>query len=148
MGHRITSALFAISCLALAAAPARAQQEIRYPPGYDSNAPRAEAADQALGMAPMSASVQFDGTLQAGGGVVSSVRDSRGFYLVTFDRSVEACTCTASFGNHNGGAVASLVQNFISANCPISKPNVVAVWIQLNGVNGNASFHLMVFCPR
>ncbi len=148
MCRQVIRTLIPLMLLLLAASSARAQEETRYPPGYDPNAPSPEAADQTRGMALMSASVASDGALQASGGVVSSARVSTGFYSVKFDRSVENCTCTASFGSHSGTAVAYLAQNYISANCPFGDPDNVTVWIIRGGVDGDYPFQLIVFCPK
>ena len=103
------------------------------------------APDQTPGMALMSATVS--GTeLAAGSGVVSIDRASTGTYDIAFKRDLEACTCTASFGSHNG-AISSSDDNFISANCPNGAGNNVRVLMLLNGEFWNAPFQLIVFCP-
>jgi hypothetical protein len=104
------------------------------------------APDQMLGMALMSATVA--GTaLAAGSGVVSIDRPDTGVYNIAFERDLEACTCTASFGAHNG-SISSGGQNFISANCPNGTGNNVRVHILSNGLFSNLPFQLIVFCPK
>ncbi len=148
MYRAICLALCVAVSVVLANSPGRAQEQLKYPPGYDPNAPRPEAADQALGTALMSATVLSDGTLLRGGGVVSSTRTSTGFYLVNFVRSVADCTCTASFGRGDGSASAYTEEPFISANCPYGGAEGVGVWIRLGGADGNYPFQLIVFCPK
>lgn len=133
------------------AGPAGAQR-IQVEPGFEVEHPRPapadkEVADQTLGMALMSATVESDGTLVRGAGVASSFRSGTGNYDVRFSRSVADCTCTASLGA-SGSAVAYSAQNFISANCPFGASGNVRVWIKLNGVDANYPFHLIVFCPK
>jgi hypothetical protein len=104
------------------------------------------APDQTLGMAIMSATVA--GTaLAAGSGVVSIDRPSTGTYDIAFTRDLEACTCTASFGSHNG-AISTVQQNFISANCPFGAGNNVRVLMLVLGTPQNSPFQLIVFCPK
>src|SRR6185437_12672333 len=53
------------------------------------------AADKTLGIALMSAIVDFQGTLISGSGATAASRTSEGQYTVMFDRDVSACTFAA-----------------------------------------------------
>lgn len=105
------------------------------------------APDRTLGMALMSATVFGNGTLASGSGVASIDHPSTGTYDVAFVRDLEACTCTASFGSHNG-TISTIQQNFISANCPFGAGNNVRVLMSANGTPQNFPFQLIVFCPK
>ena len=90
----------------LGAWPALAQTAPRteYPETQSRSAPIAPAAaDQALGMAIMSAVVNSAGNLMRGSGAVSSVRNGVGYYVVTFERSVHDCTISAISANASAG---------------------------------------------
>jgi hypothetical protein len=104
------------------------------------------APDQTLSMALMSATVSDSGVLVAGSGVVSIT----GAYDIAFERDLEACTCTASFGSHND--ISWLGENYISANCPFGAGNNVRVLMLSvssdGGVPVNRPFQLIVFCPK
>ena len=117
--------------------------------------PASAAADDTLGMAMMSASVNFNGTLAHGSGVISTQKTGTGSYTIVFERSIASCTCTATVGG-NDGATSYLYSYFTTANCPgISKPvdtaevftsqyKSVSQTIELT----DTDFHLIVFCPK
>ena len=145
MSQPIGVALFIVFAL-LPVLDTRAQET-------DSPAPAAaaqagEAADQGLGMALMSATVDINGTLIRGGGAVSVAYQVSGIYDVKFNRSVEDCSCVASFGKSDGGDLGYFVQNDVTANCPFGSANDVRVRTVLNGAFMPAPFHLIVFCPK
>ena len=105
------------------------------------------APDNTLGMALMSASVSSNGTVAASSGVTSvgSVRTGTGQYLISFDRDLAACTCTASFGERNFALISH--QSAISASCPYTAQTVF-VYTSVNDALTDRGFQLIVFCPK
>lgn len=90
-------------------------------------------------IAPMSAYVNFDGTLLEGSRVVSSTRVNSGRYNVRFDRDISKCTY----------AVTPFGLGFSPAAFPLSEaPDTlfVGIWYQTNNSTADAYFRVTVFC--
>jgi hypothetical protein len=104
------------------------------------------AADNTLGMALLSASVNSDGTL-ARGVATGANKLGTGLYEVIFDRDLTTCSYTVSPGiAANGG---SLLATFSQAEGRAG--NADGVFVELQNQAGNtvdAPFHLIVFCPK
>ena len=113
----------------------------------DARAPAKEAADQSHGMAILSASVAGDGNRVRDAGVTAVERVSLGTYRVTFERPIATCTCTASAGaNDVNAAIYGLTA---AANCPYYAADSARINIaNLGGQLVDASFHVLVFCPK
>jgi hypothetical protein len=101
------------------------------------------APDHSLGMAMMSAIVDYQGTLVSGAGATAASRTSQGQYTVTFERDVSACSfaATSTFQSEMIGASAD------------SAANVARVYstFPMNGGGASASdsgFNLLVFCTK
>jgi hypothetical protein len=110
---------------------------------------RPTAADQTLGMALMGALVKYDGTLVLGsGGVVSSSRIQTAVYEIVFDRPVTNCILSATSGGEPSTGTAYVVQP--SPRYPFGMPNNIRVVMYNADASGqlDATFHLMVFCPK
>lgn len=112
--------------------------------------PLRAAPDQTLGMTLMTASVNSSGNVVfASGGVAGELKVGTGNYLIHFNRPLATCTCTASLGHraavHEGGFPPS----WISCNVPdVYYPSSVRVFTALSGSSADASFHVIVFCPK
>jgi hypothetical protein len=104
----------------------------------------AAAPDNTLGMALMAATVAGNATLIRGAGVVAVGRGSgaKGDFVVTFDRSLANCTCTAT--------LMSAFESTIAAICPrgdqLLNQVEVVTWFQAQAFD--LAFHLIVFCPK
>ena len=117
------------------------------------------AADDTLGVSIMSASVKSDGTLHHGSGVVSVTKTpmSMGTYHVTFERDITTCTCVANLGGVDGTTTYALTWH-VNANCPPfiagspTDPTLALVSTTRDLGNtyqqADASFHLLMFCPK
>jgi hypothetical protein len=106
------------------------------------------AADQTLGMALMSATVDADATLIRGSGAVGSITTGNpGDFVVTFNRDVRDCTYVASVG----GSISPVAHTAnVAASAPgvSSGPNTVRMTTSNNGTYANYPFHLIVFCYK
>jgi hypothetical protein len=97
------------------------------------------AADQTLGMAILSAFVLDGGTLIRGAGALSATYDGSGKHTVKFNRPLAGCVATAS--SSFGGVIASSLVD--------EGGDTVRVDIYSHAGNtGEASFQVIVFCPR
>jgi hypothetical protein len=96
--------------------------------------------DSSLGMAVMSARVNFDGTLIDGAGATSAVATSPGIYEVVFERDVSGCTYSVTLRDF---ALAW-------ANASSATERAVAVRIAKHDLTTYMSvgFHLIVYCAR
>lgn len=138
--------LVAVTSLGLIASSAAAQQiETQRAPA--PTGPSGEAADQSLGMAIMSATVEGDGTLRGIAGVVGAAKVSTGNYTIRFVRSVAGCMCVGSPGTSDGSAIHTSGALAITVNCPFGDPENVRVWSRIGGADADFPFHLIVFCP-
>jgi hypothetical protein len=93
-------------------------------------------------MALMAAFVASDGTLIRGSGATGASRAGLGSYLVQFDRAVSLDDPTGCFFVANSYFQDVLVTPTRQA------PNGVSVATKSGGNFVDASFYLLVFCPR
>ena len=107
-------------------------------------APAPEAADQTLGMAIMSASVDADGTLLGGAGVTRLV-NSGGSYALDFARSIAGCARVANIGLPTAQVGSGSITTSGDAEIPDR------LFVNTRDANGSLAaqpFHLIVFCPK
>jgi hypothetical protein len=113
-------------------------------------APASQAADQTLGMAIMSAHVDYYGILKGGAGAVGASKQTNGQYFVAFNRSVEGCT-------YIGAVSGPTAANYIGFAIPVGKVgtfNGAAHYgVQVDTSDHNTlitdrPFHLLVFCAQ
>jgi hypothetical protein len=114
-------------------------------PGTEARDPR--APDLTLGMALMSAAVNFNGTLARGSGVIQVIKIAgfTGNYDVRFNRDVRDCYYLATIGNAGGGSTSGQINVAARAGAPNG------VFVDTNDTAGAAadrSFHLLVFCNK
>ena len=108
--------------------------------------PTQAAADNTLGVALLSASVDANGALVRGSGVTNTSRITTGRYQVTFNRDVTQCTYSATVGVATG---AFTLPDFIQATPKPDIPNAVLVETDdKTGALNDDPFHLLVFCPQ
>jgi hypothetical protein len=133
--------------VALAAAPAFAQNAPVMAPPVSSRGVAPAAADRALGMAILSAQVKETGVLMGGSGAVSAALTQPGSYSVTFERPVTGCTLTASAGQvETSGAHFTILAN--PAYSADAKVVTVFTRDPRDLSQFNAAFHLIVFCAK
>jgi hypothetical protein len=110
--------------------------------------PVVAAPDRTQGVALMSATVAANGNLVRGSGVVSSIREAVGSYIVTFERPIDTCVAAGNVSQGIGVEFQRPVPGSVSAAF-LGEPNEAMVVVtDADGQNDDLGFQLLLFCPK
>jgi hypothetical protein len=112
--------------------------------------PAGPAGPQGEAATKLWATVNPDGTLADGEGVVSSVSNAdTNFYLVKWDRDVSGCAMIANVGGHpdfNFAAQGIATVNTLPVTNPEDEGLTQVSTFSLSGANAQRAFHVAVLC--